>query len=81
MGDNFVVDWQKIIVEFLKEKRKELNLTLREIEEKTGVSNAYISQIERYKRKPSLDILIKLSTLYEFDIKFEMTKKIKTSLL
>ena len=37
--------------EFLKSARKAKRLTLREVEQKTGISNAYLSQLESGKVK------------------------------
>jgi len=46
--------------------RKALGWSLREVEEKGGVSNAYISQIENGTMlKPSPSILLKLATAYK----------------
>jgi SOS-response transcriptional repressor LexA len=48
--------------EFLLRKRKEMNLTLKDLENLSGVSNAYLSQIENGKRGiPSPEILEKLA--------------------
>lgn len=53
----------------LKERRRELRLTLRDIESQSGVSNAYISQIESGKRpSPHPQILKKLASAYQFSI-------------
>jgi transcriptional regulator with XRE-family HTH domain len=53
--------------EVLRKNRKEKNLTLRAVQEKTGLSNAYLSQIETGKiRRPSPNVLFKLSKLYDF---------------
>jgi len=50
---------------FLKSSRNARGLTLRAVEEATGVSNAYLSQLESGKiQKPSPTILHKLSELY-----------------
>jgi transcriptional regulator with XRE-family HTH domain len=50
----------------LRESRDRLGLTLREAETKSGVSNAYLSQLEGAKiKQPSPQILHKLCTLYE----------------
>ena len=50
---------------FLKKARKRNELTLRFVEDKTGISNAYISQLENGKiTKPSPVILKKLSDIY-----------------
>jgi len=44
-------------------------LTLREVEETTGVSNAYLSQLENDKiKRPSANVLYKLATLYGMTI-------------
>lgn len=52
----------------LKTARKLSNLSLRDVEKATGVSNAYVSQLENNKiRKPSPFILRKLSQLYGID--------------
>ena len=46
--------------------RKGKGLTLREVEEITGISNAYLSQLETGKiKKPSFDTITKLKVLYE----------------
>jgi transcriptional regulator with XRE-family HTH domain len=42
-----------------------MNLTLRQVEEAVGISNAYLSQLENDKiKKPSANVLYKLSCLY-----------------
>lgn len=54
----------------LKESRKNVGLTLRQVEEMTGISNAYLSQLENDKIKnPSVNILSKLSSLYKVSLK------------
>ena len=51
---------------YLKEKRLDLGLTLRKVEELTGISNAYISQVEHAKIiQPTPKILRKFSDCYE----------------
>lgn len=46
--------------------RERRGLTLREVERSTGVSNAYLSQLENEKIKaPSPNVLHKLALLYE----------------
>jgi SOS-response transcriptional repressor LexA len=49
---------------FLKELRIKNKLTTKQVEVKTGISNSYISLIERNKRKPSVEILHKLAKAY-----------------
>lgn len=43
--------------EYLKEQRVQAQLSLRQLAEQAGVSNPYLSQIERGLRKPSADVL------------------------
>ncbi|WP_372727418.1 helix-turn-helix domain-containing protein [Nocardioides sp.] len=43
--------------EYLKEQRVTARLSLRQLAEQAGVSNPYLSQIERGLRKPSADVL------------------------
>lgn len=51
---------------FLRESREAKALSLREVEKQTGVSNAYVSQLEGGKvAQPSPTILHKLCRLYE----------------
>jgi len=50
---------------FLKELRMKNNFTIMQVEIKTGISNSYISLIEREKRKPSVEILHKLAEAYK----------------
>lgn len=53
----------------LKDAREYLQLTLRQVEEASGISNAYLSQLENGKiLKPSANILYKLSTLYKVNL-------------
>src|ERR1035437_1381883 len=43
--------------EYLKEQRQSARLSLRQLSEVAGISNPYISQIERGLKKPSPEIL------------------------
>src|SRR5687767_13830494 len=43
--------------EFLRDQRKSAQLSLRQLAKQAGVSNPYLSQIERGLRKPSAEIL------------------------
>lgn len=57
----------KTLGELLKFGRGKL--TLREVEDSTGVSNAYLSQLENDKiKRPSANVLYKLATLYGMTI-------------
>lgn len=54
------------IGKFLKNTREKQKLTLRNVQELTGISNAYLSQVENAKiKKPSPSILHKLATCYK----------------
>jgi transcriptional regulator with XRE-family HTH domain len=43
--------------EFIREQRQSAKISLRELAKSAGVSNPYLSQIERGLRKPSAEIL------------------------
>lgn len=59
--------------EFIRHQRESARLSLRGLSSRTGISNPYLSQIERGLRKPSAEILqqiarglaISAETLYE----------------
>jgi transcriptional regulator with XRE-family HTH domain len=42
---------------FIRDQRRNARLSLRSLSEQAGISNPYLSQIERGLRKPSADIL------------------------
>jgi HTH-type transcriptional regulator, competence development regulator len=53
----------------LKESRELIPMTLRQVEEATGISNAYLSQLENDKiKKPSASVLYKLSSIYKMEL-------------
>jgi transcriptional regulator with XRE-family HTH domain len=47
--------------EFIRDQRRLGHLSLRKLSEMAGISNPYLSQIERGLRKPSADILQQLA--------------------
>src|SRR5712692_10915119 len=54
---------------YLKELRKSRGLSLKQVETKAGVSNAYLSQLERGLRKPPHpEILQRLAKAYEVPV-------------
>ena len=56
---------QESLAAIFRESRDRLGLTLREVEAKTGISNAYLSQLEGGKvKEPSPKTLHKLCELY-----------------
>ena len=53
----------------LKELREIHRFTLRQVEEATGISNAYLSQLENDKiAKPSANVLYKLSNIHNVEL-------------
>jgi transcriptional regulator with XRE-family HTH domain len=49
------------IGEFIRDLRRNAQISLRQLAEQTGVSNPYLSQIERGLRKPSAEVLQQLA--------------------
>ena len=47
--------------DYLREQRVNAQLSLRQLAEQTGVSNPYLSQIERGLRRPSAEVLQQLA--------------------
>src|ERR1700722_4827216 len=45
------------IGEYIKEQREQAKISLRQLSELAGISNPYLSQIERGLRRPSAEIL------------------------
>jgi len=50
---------------FIREQRERADLSLRRLAERAGISNPYLSQIERGIRRPSAEILKRLSRALE----------------
>lgn len=59
------VDLPHEVGAFIREQRERANLSLRRLAERAGVSNPYLSQIERGIRNPSAEILKRLSRALE----------------
>jgi transcriptional regulator with XRE-family HTH domain len=51
--------------EFIRAQRERANLSLRRLAENAGISNPYLSQIERGIRRPSAEILKNLARALE----------------
>src|SRR5918999_523635 len=56
MKDEFENRWRDL-GEFIRDQRRIGHLSLRKLSELAGISNPYLSQIERGLRKPSAEIL------------------------
>ena len=55
----------KIFGEFLKQLRHDRKMTLRDVEKKSKISNAYLSQVETGERNiPTVKILSRLASAY-----------------
>jgi transcriptional regulator with XRE-family HTH domain len=50
---------------FIRDRRRDARLSLRRLSELAGVSNPYLSQIERGLRKPSADVLQQVARALE----------------
>jgi transcriptional regulator with XRE-family HTH domain len=56
--------WQEL-GEFIRDQRRVGHLSLRKLSEMAGISNPYLSQIERGLRKPSAEILQQIARALE----------------
>ena len=54
-------DLPRDVGEFIRDLRRSARFSLRELAEKAGVSNPYLSQIERGLRKPSAEVLSQIA--------------------
>ena len=54
-------DLPRDVGEFIRDLRRNARFSLRELAEKAGVSNPYLSQIERGLRKPSAEVLAQIA--------------------
>jgi len=50
------------IGEFIRDLRQNARISLRELADRAGVSNPYLSQIERGLRKPSAEVLAQIAS-------------------
>ncbi len=60
-SDGRTYNQKRILGEFIKSQRKLAQLSLRELAERTDISNPYLSQIERGLHEPSVRILKAIS--------------------
>lgn len=63
--DHGKIDAVGHVGEFIKQQRERANLSLRRLAERAEVSNPYLSQIERGIRRPSAEILKRVSRALE----------------
>jgi transcriptional regulator with XRE-family HTH domain len=55
-------DLPRDVGEFIRDMRRNARISLRQLAEQAGVSNPYLSQIERGLRKPSAEVLQQLAS-------------------
>lgn len=63
-----VEDRLKDLGEYIRQQRELTQLSVRRLAELAGVSNPYLSQIERGLRKPSADILRQLASALKISV-------------
>lgn len=57
------------LAQTLRDRREELGLSLREVERRTSIANAHLSQIETGKiEKPEVSLLFELAQAYDMDL-------------
>jgi len=59
---------------YLRELRTRKRLSLRHVQELSGVSGSYLSQVEQSKRKPSADLLRKIAPTYGASVRDLLAK-------
>ena len=64
MGNQIPFDARGLMSK-LAERRRRLGLSQRELERRAGLSDGYVSQLERGKRNPSAQVLISLCNVLE----------------
>ena len=62
------MDKKRNVGKLLREQRKNIPLSLRQLSEISGVSLAHLARIERGERVPSLSILQKIAKPLKFDL-------------
>lgn len=58
----------------LKQKRKEKNITLAQLSEKTGISTTHLNDIENNLKEPSISMMVRLAK--GLDLKMEELYKV-----
>lgn len=58
----------QLLGEFIRSQRKQAQLTLRDLSERTNVSNPYLSQIERGLHEPSVRVLRSIATALNLSV-------------
>jgi transcriptional regulator with XRE-family HTH domain len=58
---------------YLRELRRRKRISLRQVQQETGASGSYLSQVEQGKRHPSGDLLRKIAPTYGASVKDLLT--------
>ena len=72
---NLVIERIMHIEILLKQKRKEKNITLAQLSERTGISTSHLNDIENNIKEPSISMIIRIAK--GLDLKVEELYKIK----
>lgn len=70
MNDKTIQAAAEIIGNFFRDRRKDLNLTIDDIAEISGINKGNISQFENGVRQPSFPILMRLCHAYQLNPHF-----------
>jgi HTH-type transcriptional regulator, competence development regulator len=65
-------NWEKL-GSYLRELRRHKRLSLRQVQEETGTSGSYLSQVEQGKRHPSAHLLRKIAAIYGASVRDLLT--------
>jgi HTH-type transcriptional regulator, competence development regulator len=65
-------NWEKL-GSYLRELRRHKRLSLRQVQEETGASGSYLSQVEQDRRHPSARLLRKLAPTYGASVRDLLT--------
>ena len=65
-------NWEKL-GSYLRELRRHKRLSLRQVQEETGASASYLSQVEQGKRRPSGRLLRKIAPTYGASVRYLLT--------
>ena len=66
--------WREALGELIRTQRSAAGLSLRDLAERTGVSNAYLSQIERGLHEPSLSVLRSIADALDVPLEALLTR-------
>ncbi len=65
------------VVKCLKDERERAGLSMNALSKKAGISQSMLSLVERDKRSPTLDTLLRISMALEFDLGKAISRALK----